>query len=67
MPKYTKQENAKFKLIQTHLKVLEERTRRLKSLIKTKKKRGDLNKTEVQRVLKKIKKAKLNIADAEFI
>ena len=67
MVKYTKRENEQFKAVQVHLKVLEERTKRLKSIVRKKKARGDLNKTELQRVLKKIKGAKVNIADAEFI
>lgn len=67
MVRYTKSENAKFKAIQINLKVLEERTKRLRAIVMAKKKRGDLNLTEVQRITRKIKKAKLNIADAEFI
>ena len=65
--KYTKKENAEFKMVQTHLKVLEERTKRLKKMIREKKKKGYYNQTETKKLLKKIKGAKLNIADAEFI
>jgi hypothetical protein len=56
-----------FKQIQTHLKVLGERTNRLKSIIRKRKKLKYYNNTELKRVLKKIKGAKRNIADAEFI
>ena len=67
MAKYTKKENADYKAIQTHLKVLQERTRQLKADIKRRKKEGRYNATDPKRLLTKIKKAKLHIADAGFI
>jgi len=65
--KYTKKENADYKKIREHLKVLEERTRMLKKTIARRKKVGQYNASDPKRVLAKIKKAKLNIADAGFI
>jgi len=64
---YSKKEIAEFKNIQIHLKVLEARTKRLKKLIMAKKKQKYYNITERKNLLKMIKKAKLNIASAEFI
>jgi len=66
-PKYTKSENAKFKELQMHLKVLEERTKHLKAIIRNRKKRGHYNASDPKRVLKQIKKAKESIANAGFI
>jgi len=65
--KYTKKENAQYKELQTHLKVLEERTKHLKAIVRNRKKRGHYNASDPKRVLKKIKQAKKNIADAGFI
>ena len=67
MAKYTKKENADYKAIETHLKVLQERTRQLKADIKRRKKAGRYNASDPKRLLAKIRKAKLNIADAGFI
>jgi len=67
MVKYTKKENADYKLIQTHLKVLEQRTKELKADIRKRKKAGRYNASDPKRLLAKIRKAKLNIADAGFI
>ena len=67
MAKYTKKENADYKTIQTHLKVLEQRTKQLKADIKRRKKEGRYNASDPKRLLAKIKKAKLHIADAGFI
>ena len=66
-PKYTKSENAKFKELQMHLKVLEERTKHLKAIIRNRKKRGHYNASDPARVLRKIKMAKKQVADAGFI
>lgn len=67
MPQYTKKENALFNAVQTHLKVLEERTQHLKQLIRQRKKKGEYNITEQRRLLNKIKSAKKSVADAGFI
>jgi len=66
-PKYTKKENADYKLIQTHLKVLEERTKQLKAQVRMRKKKGYYNASDPKRVLKQIKKAKKELSYAEFI
>jgi len=66
-PKYTKSENAKFKNLQIHLKILEERTKHLKWVIKRRKRTGQYNMSDPKKILAKIKKAKLNVADAGFI
>jgi len=65
--KYTKKENSDYKAIQTHLKVLEERTKQLKKIVAHRKKLKQYNASDPKRVLKQIKKAKLNIANAGFI
>jgi len=65
--KYTKKENADFKMIQTHLKVLEERTKRLKKIIRERKKKSYYNISDAKKLLKKVKKAKLSIGEAEYI
>ena len=65
--KYTKKENAKYKELQLHLKVLEDRTKHLKAIIRNRKKRGHYNASDPARVLKKIKSAKRQIADAGYI
>ena len=65
--RYTKKENAKYKEIQLHLKVLDERTNRLKKLIRERKKKGRYNASDPKRILKEIKKAKMGISNAEFI
>jgi len=67
MAKYTKKENEQYKTIQNHLKVLEQRTKQLKADIRKRKKEGRYNATDPKRLLTKIKKAKLHIADAGFI
>ena len=67
MVKYTKKENADYTLIKTHLKVLEERTKKLKADIMRRKKKGMYNATDPKRIIKKIKKAKEQIADAGYI
>jgi len=65
-PKYTKAELAKYKEIQLHLKVLGERTNRLKKLIRTRKKTHYYNKSDKARLLRTIKNAKKKIAYAEY-
>ena len=65
--RYTKSENTKFKELNTHLKVLEERAKHLRAIIRNRKKRGHYNASDPARVLKKIKQAKKQIADATFI
>ena len=67
MTKYTKKEREKFRQIDTHLKVLNERTRQLKTLIKQRKKKGSYNQTDMKKLLTKIKSAKVKVADAGFI
>ena len=67
MTKYTKKENAKYKELQTHLKVLEERTKQLRADIRKRKKKGYYNATDPKRILAKIKKAKKEISYAGFI
>jgi len=67
MKKYTKKENADYKAIQTHLKVLEERTKTLKKIVRHRKKLKQYNASDPKRVLKQIKKAKESIANAGFI
>jgi len=67
MAKYTKSENAKFKELNVHLKVLEERAKHLRAVIRNRKKRGHYNASDPARVLRKIKSAKRQIADAGFI
>lgn len=64
---YTNDENTVFKEINTSLDILGERTKRLKGLIEERKKKGYYNLTERDKLLKTIKTAKLNIANAEFI
>jgi len=64
---YTKKENSDYKLIQTHLKVLEERTKQLRKTIAYRKKMKQYNASDPKRVLAKIKKAKESIANAGFI
>ena len=64
--KKTQKPNPK-NVIQVHLKVLEERSKRLRSLVKKRQKNKQYNLTEQKRLLRKIKSAKRNIADAEFI
>lgn len=65
--KYTKKENAQYKELNVHLKVLEERAKHLRAVIRNRKKRGHYNASDPKRVLAKIKKAKKQIADASFI
>ena len=65
--KYTKKENAKFKELNVHLKVLEERAKMLRAVIRHRKKKGFYNASDPARVLKKIKSAKRQIADAGYI
>ena len=67
MAKYTKKENAQYKALNVHLKVLEERAKQLRMAIKNRKKKGYYNATDPARVLKKIKSAKRQIADAGYI
>ena len=67
MVKYTKKENADYKAIQTHLKVLEERTKRLKQIVRDRKKKGEYNASDPKRILKEVRKAKKSISYAEFI
>lgn len=59
--------NSEYKELNLHLKVLEERTKQLRAIIRNRKKRGHYNASDPQRVLRKIKKAKKEIADAGFI
>jgi len=67
MDKYKKKENEDYKKIQTHLKVLEERTKTLKKIVAHRKKLQQYNASDPKRVLKHIKKAKESIANAGFI
>jgi len=62
-----KKKNDEFVKIQNHLSVLQERTRRLKSIIRKRNKEKYYNKSEAKKLLSTIKKAKLNVANAEFI
>ena len=61
----TKKERDDFKKIQVNLTVLQERTKRLKQIIR--KKKSKMNLSDKKRLKNKIKKAKLHIADAEFL
>ena len=65
--KYTKKENADYKALNVHLKVLEERTKKLKADIKRRKAKGYYNASDPKRILKKIKSAKKQIADAGYM
>ena len=65
--KYSQKEKEEFKQLNTHLKVLEERAKHLREVIRNRKKRGHYNASDPKRVLKKIKSAKKQIADATFI
>jgi len=67
MVTYTKKENAEYKKVQEHLKVLEERTRQLRADIRKRKKAGRYNATDPKRIFTKVKKAKMYIADAGYI
>jgi len=67
MVKYTKKENEDYKALQKHLKVLEQRSKRLRLLISARKKKGYYNISAPSRILRKVKTAKLNIAEAEFL
>lgn len=65
--KYTKKENAQYRELQLHLRVLSERTKYLREMIRRKKKVGYYNVSDPARVLAKVKKAKKQIADAVFV
>jgi len=65
--KYTKKENADYKALNVHLKVLEERAKQLRADIRRRKAKGMYNASDPKRILRKIKSAKRQVADAGFI
>ena len=67
MVRYTKKENSDYKALNVHLKVLEERAKKLRADIRRRKAKGYYNATDPKRILKKIKSAKKHIADAGYM
>ena len=65
--KYTKKENADYKALNVHLKVLEERAKQLRADIRRRKAKGMYNASDPKRILRKIKSAKKHIADAGYM
>lgn len=63
----SKKSKAELMIIKTHIKILEQRINRLKPILQKRFMNGKYNITESRRILSKIKKAKVLIAEIEFI